>query len=205
MENIKRQALSEFLTEEYLMDCMGDNLTLVEMAERTKKINGGTCSTSTIHYWMKIYGLVPDTPRRMMKVGIKPEKLVEAYNLVDGTETDIYKLVTYKKKTYVRDIVVMMSDLHIGACSTAQGYDPIPEETVDKYINTFLDNLIQMFATRELEIDNIHLILLGDIVDGELMFPKHKSINMSEQLKIAVRSMRKVIETKYGCGTHCSR
>jgi len=195
MKNEKRIKLSKFLTEDYLKQCLKNGLDLVGIAERTKDINGGTCSTATIHYWLKKYGLVPDTPQKRMKVGIKPEKLVEAYNLVEDTETEIYKRVTYTKKVHAKNIVVMLSDLQIGACSTAQGYDPMPEKTINKYVDTFLENLIQMFATRELQIDTIHLMLLGDIVDGELMFPKHKTINMGDQLKIAIKAMRRIIDT----------
>lgn len=196
MENEKRMKLSEFLTEDYLTKCLKDGLDLVGIAERTKDINGGTCSTGTIHYWKKRHGLVPDTPQKRMKVGIKPEKLIEAYDLVDKTsKIEVYRRVTYTKKVFVKNIVVMISDLQIGACSTAQGYDPMPEKTINKYVDTFLENLIQMFATRELQIGTINLMLLGDIVDGELMFPKHKTINMGDQLKIAVKAMRRIIDT----------
>lgn len=193
--NKKRYPLNEFLTEEYLIDCLGDKLTLKGIAERTKAINGGTCSTSTVHYWLKQYGLVPDTPQRKMKIGIKPEKLIDAYQLQSNTEPKKTNKLLFYRDNEVDDIVIMVSDVQIGACSTAQGYDPIPETAVQSYIDKFCKNLVGLFARRQLKITTINLFLLGDIVDGELMFPKHKTINMGDQLKIAVRSMRFIIET----------
>lgn len=195
MENEKRVPLREFLSEEYLMDCLGDHLDLVGIAERTKEINGGTCSTGTVHYWLKQYGLTTDTPQRKMKIGIKPQKVMEAYQLGEGTEPTVKEPLLYISHNKVKDIIVMISDLQVGACSTAQGYDPIPEKTITLYVNTFCDNLIEMFARRKLQIENINLFLLGDIVDGELIYPKHKTINMGDQLKTAVRMLRNIIET----------
>ncbi len=191
----KRIPLREFLTEEYLMDCLGDGLDQADIAERTKKINGGTCSQASVNYWMKEYGLRPNSPNKRMKIGIQPKKLIDAYQLRNVLPRDTIPIVFYEANNEVNDIVVMVSDLQIGACSTAQGYDPMPELTIQKYVLTFCNNLIEMFAKRKLKIKTIHLFLLGDIVDGELMFPKHKTINMGDQLRIAVSAMRLIIKT----------
>jgi len=192
----KRQPLREFLTEEYIIDCLNDDLNIQGIADRTKEVNGGTCSVSTVHYWMKQYGLVPDVPRKKIKIGIKPEKVIRAYQLTQNTEpNDTHLTIVYEGLNKADDVAVLISDVHVGACATAQGYDPIPQESVEIYITTFCNNLIDMFAKRKLIINTLHLFLLGDIVDGEHKFPSHKSIDMGRQLRIAVWAMRTIIET----------
>jgi len=191
----RRLKLKEFLTEEFLMDCLGDGLNIQQIANRTKEMNGGTCSYQSVNYWLKQYGLRPDTPNRKMKTGIVPLKVIKAYDLTHDTEPDMEgNFMYYEANKTVNDIVVMLSDLQIGACSTADGYDPMPEETIQRHVDVYCDNLIRMFARRNLLIGTIHLFMLGDIVDGELIYPKQKTIDMGRQLKIAVRVTRQIIE-----------
>lgn len=187
--------LKEFLTEEFLMDCLGDGLNTQQIADRTKDVNGGTCSPQSINYWLTQYGLKPDTPQRKLKTGIVPQKVIKAYDLTRDTAPELEGEYLYYEATHeVDDIIVMLSDLQIGACSTADGYDPMPEETIQRYVDIYCDNLIRMFARRNLLIRTIHIFMLGDIVDGELIYPKQKTIDMGMQLKIAVRVTRQIIE-----------
>jgi len=193
--------LRYFITKERLLRYMKEGIRYQkDIAEAIISENGGTCSQGTVNYYFRKFGISPDVPAQYMRTGLDIEALIDAWDLNDPKETqpsqailDTYKVI-YPKKDRVEDIVVMVSDLQIGACTVASGYDPYPEETIQMYVDQFCSNLINMFATRELDIATIHIGLLGDIVDGELMFPKHKTIDMDRQTKIATRTMRQIIE-----------
>lgn len=191
----KKVRLKDFLTEEYLSKCLSDGLSLQQIAQKTIKLNRGTCSTSTIHYWLRRYGLIPDRPNMVLKNTINIKKAIDVYGTVNNTTPITIKTIKYDPEKDVKDIIIMISDIQIGACSTANGYDPIPEKTIEKYINVLCINLIELFSRRKLNIKNINIFLLGDIVDGELIYPRQRTINMGSQLKIAVKSMRQIIET----------
>jgi len=200
-EKDKNIPLKYFLTKERMMGYVKEgHRNERAIANAVINDNGGTCSQSTINIYLRKFGITPDRPSKYMRVGLDIDALIEAWGLDDLTETepnkeklDEFKII-YPKSELVEDIVVMVSDLQIGACTTAEGYDPYPEETIQLYVDNFCNNLINLFATRELSIATIHIALLGDIVDGELMFPKHKTIDMDRQTKMATRSMRQIIE-----------
>jgi len=190
-EKEKNIPLKYFLTKEKLLGYVKAGYrNQIAIANQVVNDNGGTCSQSTINIYLRKFGITPDRPEKYMRTGLDIESLIEAWDLDDPKETEpsAEKLgefkVIYPKTERVEDIVVMVSDLQIGACTTADGYDPYPEETIQEYVDNFCNNLINLFATRELSIATIH----------KLMFPKHKTIDMDRQTKMATRSMRQIIE-----------
>ena len=123
---------------------------------------------------------------------LKPYEFIEPIQRIDRTETDFY----YK------DVVLLISDLQIGALDTDDGFDPVPEKTVSSYVNTMLTNLLEYINDEDARVENMHIFLLGDIVDGEFVYPAQKSINMSSQLRTAIRMIMRIVET---CKTFSDR
>ena len=98
------------------------------------------------------------------------------------------KYVSGERQNYVdcqdKDMVVMLTDLHIGATSD-NTFGEYSIEIAERRINDYCDEVVRI-GKRE-NVDNVYVCLLGDAINGNI----HKSIqitnreNVVEQVKVA--------------------
>ncbi len=195
---IKKQPLYDFITPKFIKDCINKGIIYQQdIATEVKRLNGGTCSASTINGYMKKFGLVPDKPTGKIYKGIDIKEVQETYGLLKPYQlSPLPAVISSKIQYYNEDMVLMISDLQIGALDTDDGFDPVPEATIKGYVDTLLTNLIQRYTETDLNLatERFHLFLLGDIVDGELIYPAQSTIDMSSQMRLAIRMILRIIE-----------
>ncbi|KKN40888.1 hypothetical protein LCGC14_0729100 [marine sediment metagenome] len=193
----KKLPLYEVITKEFLKARIAENLNQHEIAEYIRKTNGGTCSQATVNGYFKKFGLSPDRVTSKLQRGIDIEEVREQYQLLKPYEfTEPIKRIDRETTDFFyEDLVLLISDLQIGALDTDDGFDPVPEETVANYVDTMLTNLLEYINDEDVRVKNMHIFLLGDIVDGEFVYPAQKTINMSSQLRTAIRMVMRIVET----------
>lgn len=197
-----QKKLENILTKDFLVFCIKRDMSNKQIADYVKRdYNRNTCSVSTVHLYMKKFGLELKH-RNSLDLGldlsaIEPiilEKVQE-----DDRIGDLYQAKSFNP-TVIENLIVMVSDTQIGALYDFNGFNSIPEENTYRYVSNFLKNFTIMMMHRNIKVNNIHLFFLGDMVDGELIYPSHASLNMTTQSSIAVKVMRRIVESmKLNC------
>lgn len=96
---------------------------------------------------------------------------------------DIEEISRPKSK---EDIILLISDFHVGAKTVSYDIREVPIR-----INNLIENCLDVLSliSNGVEIENIYLFFLGDIVNGEGVYPTqwyHSSATVTEQLREAV-------------------
>lgn len=103
-----------------------------------------------------------------------------------------YKLYTYNPVSYTIDKslieynksvdhkILCLGDFQAGSMRNAQGHDPTPIKTLEKRFDILKTKFIKSFSREPFK--KLTIFLLGDLVDGELIYPGQKTIPIQQQV-----------------------
>lgn len=98
------------------------------------------------------------------------------------------------KGTYeTENVFLMISDLQAGSLVTASGFDMNPKETINTYFDRLIEKLSETVIRRNLKINTLNIVLLGDLVDGWKIFPQQFTIPLRQQKEIVVLNILRLI------------
>jgi len=91
------------------------------------------------------------------------------------------------------NVFLMLSDIQAGAMVVADGFDWNPKDTVKTYFDNLVARLTETIIRRNMKVNTFNLIMLGDLVDGWLIYPKQYNKPLRQQVEMIVVNIMNLI------------
>jgi len=197
----RRAKYKDIITKEFLLQCIQDRMTLIEVADMCNTEYGWNMNASAVHYWAKKFGLRWGRLRRE-PVELDVEGLLEATQMVQRTIRYIkdIKMNPIDYEYVLKDpIMLLIGDTHAGSFRDRKGEIDWVEQAQSRF-KYLKEGLINRLLWSKHYPSKITICLLGDMIEGFSVYPSqiensHAIIN--DQIEIITGEILQLILDLY--------